>query len=126
MQAYVNEKVAPEVLEYQGDLVDRVVEQIRHQVCTPPPRPPAMPDSLCSQTKSQSPHDLNAWLHQKQDILAGLWASKPGQEPLLTCDTCVLASRKTHTFKKKSWQFDSLPRSWQVLLALTAGDAAGG
>ena len=32
VQAYVNEKVAPEVLEYQGDLVDRVVEQIRHQV----------------------------------------------------------------------------------------------
>jgi len=31
-QAYINEKVAPEMLEYQEDLVTRVEQQIKHQV----------------------------------------------------------------------------------------------
>ena len=32
LQAFVNEKTAPEILDYQGDLVSRLQDQIQNQV----------------------------------------------------------------------------------------------
>ena len=32
-QAFVNEKAAPELLDYQADLVSRLQDQIQNQVC---------------------------------------------------------------------------------------------
>ena len=32
MQAYINEKVAPEILQYEEDLVSRMQHEIKHQV----------------------------------------------------------------------------------------------
>ena len=32
MQAFVNEKAAPEILDYQADLVSRLQDQIQNQV----------------------------------------------------------------------------------------------
>ena len=33
MQAFVNEKAAPELLDYKGDLVARLQDQIQNQAC---------------------------------------------------------------------------------------------
>ena len=33
LQAFVNEKAAPELLDYQADLVSRLQDQIQNQVC---------------------------------------------------------------------------------------------
>lgn len=34
MQAFVNEKAAPEILDYKGDLVARLQDQIQNQACS--------------------------------------------------------------------------------------------
>lgn len=36
MQAFVNEKAAPELLDYKGDLVARLQDQIQNQACLRP------------------------------------------------------------------------------------------